>query len=490
MIGLYILYGILAALGALLLFMIVRTIVTRKPKKVSTGFRPTDVDEKEITDILVSAVRIPTVTKYKEGDDQSSFPVYHEFLKKTFPEIFKRAEVTYIHDYSLIIKVPGTDETMMPGCLLAHQDVVPAPKEGWEVDPFSGEVKDGYVYGRGSQDMKSQMMTALYGFELLLREGREPKRTIYYCFGHDEEFQGKEGARYIVKHLKEQGIRFAFVLDEGGTILDGKLLGIDGKLALIGTCEKGYADYQLVSVKDGGHASAPKKKSSVDAIADAIHDLRRSPMRSYWSQPMRELFATIAPYMKPLYKFMFVNRNVLSPVIKMVMTMITPFTNSVLRTTFAFTQMEGSTAVNVIPVKATANLNVRINIGQTEKEVKEYIQKVVGKDIQVENIGLHFDPTVVSKTKGSDVYEQLVQSIVDVYDGYIPAPCPFPAATDSKYYYEISENVYRFTPFEYTLDDQKRIHGLNERCEISGLTKAVQFFRHFLETTSFDRVDR
>lgn len=485
MIGLYILYGILAALGAIILFMILRTVFTRRPKLPASDFKPADVDEKEITDILVGAVRIPTVTKYKEGDDQSSFPVYHEYLKKTFPEIFKRAEITKIHDYSLIIKIKGTDEMLMPGCLLAHQDVVPAPKEGWDVDPFSGEVKDGFVYGRGSQDMKSQMMTALYGLETILREGREPKRTIYYCFGHDEEFQGKEGARFIVKHLKEQGTRFAFVLDEGGTILDGKILGIDGKLALIGTCEKGYADYQLVSVKDGGHASAPKKKSSVDAIADAIHDLRRSPMRAYWSQPMRELFTTIAPHMKPIYKFLFVNRNLLSPVIKKAMTMITPFTNSVMRTTFAFTQMEGSTAVNVIPTKATANLNVRINIGQTEEEVKAYIQKVVGKDIKVENIGLHFDPTAVSQTKGSDVYETLVKSIVDVYDGYIPAPYPFPAATDAKYYYAISDNVYRFTPFEYTLDDQKRIHGLNERCEIGGLTKATQFFRRFLESTCF-----
>ena len=483
MIGLYILYGILGALGALIVFMILRAVFTR-PKPLPTNYIPSEIDEQEITRILQDAIRIPTVTKYKEGDDQSSFPVYHAFLKKTFPEIFSRAEVTVINKYSLIVKLQGTDESLLPGCFLAHQDVVPAPKEGWDVDPFSGEVIDGYIYGRGAQDMKSQMMTSLYGLELLLREGKEPKRTIYYCFGHDEEFTGKEGARYISEHLEKAGVRFAFVIDEGGTILDGNILGINNNVALIGTCEKGYADFQLTCVKDGGHASTPKKKSSVDAIADAIHDLRRAPMKAYWSKPVKELFHDLAPYMKPIYKFLFVNRDILAPVLKCVLCSIS-FTNAVMRTTFAFTQMEGSTAVNVIPAKSTAIVNVRINFGQTHEQVKNYMQKVVGKDVKVEIYGSSFEPTPVSKTVGSDVYDQLRSSVSEVYDGFLVAPYPFPASSDSKYYYKVSDNVYRFTPFVYSVDDQKRIHGINERCEIKGLARAARFYRHYIEKTCF-----
>ena len=483
MIGLYILYALLGALGSLLVFMILRTALT-KPKKLVSDYTEPEVDEKEITEILQNAIRIPTVTKYKEGDDQSSFPVYHEFLKKTFPEIFKRAEVTVINGYSLIVKIKGSDESLLPGCFLAHQDVVPAPKDGWDVDPFSGDLIDGYVYGRGSQDMKSQMMTSLYGFELILREGKEPKRTIYYCFGHDEEFTGKEGARYISEYLEKQGVRFAFVLDEGGTILDGNLLGINNHVALIGTCEKGYADFQLTSVKDGGHASTPKKKSSVDAIADALHDLRRAPMKAYWSKPVKELFRDLAPYMKPIFKFIFVNRDILAPLLKIVLCSIT-FTNAVMRTTFAFTQMEGSTAVNVIPTKSTAIVNVRINFGQTREQVKNYMQKVVGKDVKVDFYGSSFEPTPVSKTVGSEVYEQLRTSISEVYGGFIVAPYPFPASSDSKYYYKVSDNVYRFTPFVYTIEDQKRIHGVNERCAVKDLTRATRFYKHYIEKTCY-----
>lgn len=482
--GLIILYCILGAIGALLIYMVLRAICMKK-KKYPTDYVPQEVDKDEITNLLVGAIRIPTVTKYHEGDDQSSFPIYHEYLKKSFPEIFKRAEVTVINQYSLIIKIKGSDESLTPGCLLAHQDVVPAPREGWECDPFSGEIKDGYVYGRGSSDMKSQMITALYGLELLLREGREPARTIYYCFGHDEEATGREGAAYIVKYLQEQGIRFEFVLDEGGTILDGKLLGINGKVALIGTCEKGYADFILTSVKDGGHASSPKRKSSVDAIADAIHDLRRSPMKATWSEPLKGTFNSLAPYMNPVYRFLFANRVVLSPLLKFVLGIVNPLTNSILRTTFAFTQMEGSTAPNVIPTKATAIVNTRININETKEEVQAYIQKVVGKDIKVEPYGNGYNPTPVSKTN-TPVYDDLLRSIVEVYEGFIPAPYPFIAATDAKYYYAVSDNVYRFTPFEMSMDDQKRIHALNERCSIVGLVKASQFFKRFIENTCYN----
>lgn len=482
--GLYILYGVLAAFGALILFMIIRTMYFWK-KKPSFSYEPQDVDVDEIADVLSKAVQIPTITKYNETDDESSFLVYHEFLKKTFPEIFSRAEVTVINDYSLIIKINGTNDAVLPACFLAHQDVVPATCEGWEVEPFSGEIKDGFVYGRGSQDMKSQMITALFGLELLLREGKEPVRTIYYCFGHDEEATGKNGARNIVAYLKEKNVRFAYVLDEGGTIFDGKTLGIKGKLALIGTCEKGYADFILTAEKDGGHASNPKKKSSVDIIADAIHDLRRAPMKSTWSRPVREMFFTLMPYMDPIHRFVFANRDILSPLLKRILAAINPIMNSLFRTTFAFTEMKGSDAPNVIPVKATAVVNTRINIGQTAEEVKEYIQKVVGKEVKVDNFGFGFDPTPISKTKGSEVYATLARSIEEVFSGFVAAPFPFIAATDAKHYYPVCDNVYRFTPFEVTIDDQKRIHGLNERCEIASLKRATQFFRRFIENTCY-----
>lgn len=480
--GTIVLICILGALALLLLFMILRAVFARPKALKNEGYTPIDVDKDEVAEHLSQAVQIPTITVITENQSYQPFLEYHKFLEKTYPLIHAKAEKTIINGYSLIIKYPGEDNSLLPGCFLAHQDVVPAPVEGWEVDPFAGTIKDGYVYGRGSQDMKGQMIAALEGLELLLRQGFVPKRTIYYCFGHDEEYTGKEGASAISDYLLKSGIRFEFVIDEGGTVLDGSLLGVDGMVALIGTCEKGYVDYLLTSRRDGGHASAPQKRSSVDAIAEAILDLKHIPMKSYWSKPVKETFKTLAPYMNPLYKFLFVNADILSPLLKAVLTLVNPITNSILRTTFAFTQMEGASAPNVIPTKATAVVNCRINIGQTQKEVKEHIQKVVGKNIEVTELNPGFDPSPVSRTD-TEVYKVLVKSITQVFDKFIPAPYPFIAATDAKYYYKVSDNVYRFTPFLVSMDDQHRIHALNERCDIGGLVKATQFFACFIQNT-------
>lgn len=473
---------ILGAFAALILFMIIRTALAKPKMITSGGYTPIDVDKDVLAEHLSQAVQIPTITVIDENQSYAPFLEYHKFLEKTYPLIFSRAEKTLINNYSLVIKYPGSDISLMPGCFLAHQDVVPAPTEGWEVDPFSGAIKDGYVYGRGSQDMKSQMIAALEGLELLLKQGVVPKRTIYYCFGHDEEYTGKDGANAISDYLLKSGFRFEFVIDEGGTVLDGKLLGVDGMVALIGTCEKGYVDYVLTARKDGGHASAPLKHSAVDTIAQAILDLTHIPMKSYWSAPVKETFKTLAPYMNPIYKFLFVNCDIFSPLLKKVLSMVNPITNSILRTTFAFTQMEGASAPNVIPTKATAVVNCRINIGQTQEQVKKHIQDVVGKDIEVTELNPGFDPSPVSRTD-TEIYSVLVKSITQVFDRFIPAPYPFIAATDAKYYYKVSDNVYRFTPFLMTLDDQHRIHALNERCEIEGLKLATQFFACFIQNT-------
>ncbi|MBO4539217.1 MAG: M20/M25/M40 family metallo-hydrolase [Clostridia bacterium] len=483
-VGLIVLYCILGVVGALLLFMIVRTAVVRPTKKEIERISY-EVDKNEAADILSGAVRIPTVTAYNEGDDQTPFLRYHEYLEKKFPLIFARAEKTVINNYSLVLKIQGKDPSLLPGCFLAHQDVVPATSDGWEVDPFAGEIKDGYVYGRGSQDMKSQLIASLLGLELLLREGKEPVRTIYYCFGHDEEFTGKEGAKYIVDYLLKNNIRFEFVVDEGGTMLDGKMIGIkDRYVALIGTCEKGYADYKLTATRDGGHASAPKKKSSVDEIAEAVYDLAHSPMKRTFSKPLKQMYRALAPYMNPIYKFFLINSDILGPILKPALGMINPLLNSAMRTTFAFTQLQGSDAPNVIPVKASAVVNVRINIGETRKDVMNHIQKVVGKKIEVSELENTFDPSPVSLTD-TDTYAKLVRSIEEVYEGFVVAPYPFIAATDSKWYYKVSNGVYRFTPFVYGSDDQKRIHGLNERCSIDGLGRAVEFYHRLMENLCY-----
>lgn len=475
---------IAGAVVALLLFMILRAAFTKPKKLPCEEFTAVDIDENVLAEHLSKAVRIPTVTVLNESQSYEPFLKFHEYLEKTYPLVHKYAEKTVINNYSLIYKIDGSDETLLPACFLSHQDVVPAPAEGWECEPFGGEIKDGYVYGRGSLDMKGHMIALLEGLEAMLAKKEKPVRSIYLCFGHDEEITGKDGARKIVEYLAEKNIRMEYVVDEGGAITDGAILGVPGKIALIGTCEKGYVDYKLISNKDGGHASSPKKKSSVDAISEAIYDLSHLPMKSYWSKPIKTTIKALAPYMKFPYKLLFVNRDILSPLLRFVLGKVHPITNSIIRTTFAFTQMEGSSAPNVIPKTASAVVNVRINIGQTQKEVKDYIQKVVGKDIEVTELNPGFDPTPVSVTEG-DAYDKLLKTVAEVFKGYAPAPYPFIAASDAKHYYKICDKVYRFGPIEVCMDDQNRIHALNERCNIKSAVQGAQFFARLIENTCY-----
>jgi len=475
---------ILSLLGALILFMVIRALLVRPQPAAKTDYTPRAIDVDKVAAHLSGAVQIPTVTMPSNELDGTVFFTYQKFLEKTYPLIAARAEKVNINTYAVIYKVHGSDPTLLPAAILAHQDVVPAPDEGWEVPPFSGEIKDGYLYGRGSQDMKSQMIVALEGLELLLADGKEPKRSIYFCFGHDEELTGKEGAMRIARYLEESGIQLEYVIDEGGTVLDGKILGINHKIALIGTCEKGYADIKLTVEKPGGHASTPTRRTSVGILAEAICEIEHNPRRTGWTLPVKQMLKSLAPHMKFPFKLIFVNREILSPLLKWVLSIVSPFTNGIVRTTMAATQTRGAHTPNTLPTKAYANINCRLNIGDTADATRAYIQNLVGNKVKATIEEGFRDPSPVSSIT-SDAYKTVEKTIQEVFQGYVVAPYPFIAASDAKYYYNLTNNVFRFTPFEKTEDDANRIHAENERQSVESLAQGVLFFLRLYENSCF-----
>lgn len=471
---------ILSLLVALIAFMVIRTALSKPAPIAASNYTPQKIDVGAVAKRLAGAVQIPTVTLKSNDMDGSVFFQYQRYIEESYPQIFSRAKKTLINKYAVIYKVIGTDTTLLPIAVLAHQDVVPAPPEGWEVPPFSGEIKDGYVYGRGAQDMKSQMIVALEGLELLLKQGFVPKRSIYFCFGHDEELRGTEGAEQITKHLEANGERLEFVIDEGGAVLDGKILGINNKIALIGTCEKGYADIKLEVEKAGGHASTPTRRTSVGIMSQAIYEIENNSRRTRWTLPVKQMVKSLAPYMRFSYKLIFVNRDILSVPLRWLLSVVSPFTNSIVRTTMAATQTSGAHTPNTLPTKAYANINCRLNTGETAEQMRAYIADVVGKKVKVTLEPGYHDPSPVSDIN-SPAYATLTRTISEVFDGFVVAPYPFIAASDAKYYYNLTNNVYRFTPFEKTEEDANRIHAENERQSIEALERGTLFFVRLYE---------
>ncbi len=448
-----------------------------------THYTPRPVDTTALAAKMARAIQIPTRSLVGEcKHDGVYFEEFHQYLAQDFPLVNRAAQKTVINDYSIVYKFEGRDSTLAPGAFAAHIDVVPAPgAERWTYAPFSGTIAGGYVYGRGAQDMKSTLVALMEAMEQLLAEGFRPERDIYFCFGHDEEVPTVDGALAIANWFDEQGIRLEFLIDEGGTLVDGTLAKLDHVFALVGICEKGYVDMKLTVEKDGGYGSLPVRPTAVAKLSKAFIKLEKKPMKPKVTPALKLTLKTIAPYLPKKYRGIAANPGFWVPLAMPFLTKI-PLTNTMVATTFTPTMLQASSLQNVIPHEVTGNINTRIISGYTREDVKEYMEKVVGDDVAV-SYELGSDPTPMSDVN-SIHYKRLTESIVSVYPLTVPIPYMFIANTDSRYYRRVCDNIFLFTPFVLTPEDQKRIHGVDERCSVAGLGQAAHFFIKCIEELS------
>ncbi len=490
MIGQIIGYTLLGLFLALFAFMLIRTILNRPKQEIrKTVDKIDDIDKERCTRHLQEAIRIKTISMVDEYTDNSApFIEFREWLEKSYPLTAKTAERTIIQNYSLVYHIKGSDPSLKPGCFLSHIDVVPATAEGWEHDPFAGVLTDdGFIYGRGSQDMKHHLVATIEAIEYHLEHGTKFERDIYLCFGHDEEPpQSCLGASSICEYFQNQGIELEFVIDEGGATLDGNMLGVPHLIALIGATEKGNGDFEISVEKSGGHASNPNPPTAVGVLSDCIKRIEDTPMKPRWSPLSKQMIDSLAPFAIAPIKFIFTNRDIFSPLLKLIFTKATPMTNALLRTTFAPTMLWGSDARNVIPRKVKASVNFRTITGETAQDVKAHAENVCKKyvkkgQVKIDLLG-YSDPTPDSDTK-ADVYGKIEKSILETFENSIVAPYPFIAASDARFYVPVCKNIFRFGPFIFGLDDQTRIHALNERLHVDQLVRGTEFFIKCIKNT-------
>ncbi|MGI9134444.1 MAG: M20/M25/M40 family metallo-hydrolase, partial [Rhodoferax sp.] len=231
-----------------------------------TPLTPIAVDEAGAAQRLAEAVRTRTVSARDDAAlNADQFRQFHALLQAKFPKVHATLKREVVADLSLLYTWQGSDAKANPIMLMAHQDVVPvaAGTEGdWQVEPFAGIVKDGFVWGRGSWDDKGNLMSELEAVEQLLASGYQPERTVYLAFGADEEVGGLRGAAKIAALLKERKVQLDFVIDEGLLVLDGILPGLSKPAAMIGVAEKGYMSVVLKMAATPGHSSMPPPKGT------------------------------------------------------------------------------------------------------------------------------------------------------------------------------------------------------------------------------------
>jgi carboxypeptidase PM20D1 len=435
---------------------------------------------------LSEAITHKTISYNSQETDTVAYTGFLKFIEHTYPLLDSLLDKTLINDFSMVYKWEGSDPSLKPILLMGHTDVVPIEKatlDRWEMDPFSGTIKDGFIFGRGTMDDKGNVLAIIEAINLRLKEGFKPKRTIYLSFGHDEEVGGPNGAKFVAQYFKKQGISFEYILDEGGVLMDaGFFPGIDKPAALIGIAEKGYVSLNLkAKIKEAGHSSMPPKETAIGILAGAIKKMEANPFPAHLTEVTSQMFNYLGPEMSFPNKTIFANRWLFESTIVGILE-DAPSSNAMVRTTIAPTIIKAGIKDNVLPTEAILTVNFRILPGDSVEAIKKHLTKVIQDDrieISLASRGFENNPSPISPVN-SKAFACLQKSIGEVFPDRLVAPLMLVAGTDCKHFIDLSPNIYRMNPIAMKKSDIPRIHGINERVPVAAYQQAIQFFHQLI----------
>ena len=367
---------ILAAVAVFVAVVAVRTArFTPKPQPLTSDEEIT-FDTDAAVEALTRLVRCKTISyNDKSLEDDAEFDKLIAMLPELYPNVFSVCSFQQLPDRGLLFRWPGKaagDAAVM----MAHYDVVPVNEENWDKPPFAGIIEDGILWGRGTLDTKVTFNGVLSAANHLIGTGFQPEHDIYFAFSGGEEVNGL-GAPNIVQYFVDNNITPSIVVDEGGAVVEGVFPGVKTPCGLIGIAEKGMMNAQYRTVSAGGHASAPKPHTPVGVLAAACKKVEDHPFQMHLTKPVAEMFDTLGRYSTLLYRVIFANLWCFGWVLDLLGKSSGGEMNALLRTTVAFTQMEGSSARNVIPPEAKMVANMRLNPADSVASALEYLKKTV-----------------------------------------------------------------------------------------------------------------
>ncbi|WP_420387686.1 M20 family peptidase [Roseivirga sp.] len=431
---------------------------------------------------LQTAIQLKTISHEKAEDfDSTQFELFNSFLRNTYPLTDSLLNHQTFNAYSHLYEWKGSNSSLKPIILMGHLDVVPiASPDKWSVDPFAAEIRDGKIWGRGTIDDKFSVIGILEAVEMLLHEGFQPERSIYLAFGHDEEVGGDLGAVSIVNALQSQGIQAEYVLDEGYAITQKLIPGIDPDVAMIGIAEKGSTTIEFTVDMEGGHSSQPASATAIDVLAGAIARLKEKPMEATISEAMAGFIDQLGPEMGFVNKMAFANKGLFKPLIISTYENASNAGNALVRTTTAPTIFEAGIKENVIPTSARALVNFRIIPGQTAEDVLAHAIEVIDDErVKARFYGFNSEPSPVSPID-SWGYEIINRSINEIFEKTLTAPNLVIAATDSRHYSPLSDNIYRFVPYHINEENISTFHGIDEHILVEDYENAIRFYRQLI----------
>lgn len=486
--ALQVIFSLLIILIAVLLFNTFINTDSQEIDKVNLP-NPPAINTQTAAQHLIEAIRIKTVSLdagYLSSRGRQPWHDLHEWLQKTYPKSHEAMTREIVPGtLTLLYTWQGSDTSLAPILIMAHQDVVPVNKgteKDWKAPPFEGKVIDGYIYGRGAIDDKGSLVAWMEATEALANNSFKPKRTVIFLFGHDEEIGGK-GAEAGIKLLKSRGVKPEMALDEGSIIIE-KFPLTNKKAALIGVAEKSYLTVVLTATAKGGHSSMPRRNSAAVNISRAILALDQNQIPASFSEsPISDMIAAARSDMPFVNRVLFSNLWLTEGLIQSQMSK-SPSANALIRTTTAPTMLKGSAKENVLAQRAQAVINFRIHPKDTEQSVIAHIKKVTahipGLAVKVRARGIEGEarpPLSPLNTRG---YKVLASVGSAASGNSISVPMLVLGATDARYATAITDNVYRFLPIILNTEDIGSFHGTNERISIQNMERMIKAYARII----------
>jgi len=465
---------LLALIVCFVVVILVRTLAFKPLPEEPRAKEDVSFDGDAAVSALRELVRCKTISNEDPAlEDDREFEKLIAKLPALYPHVLETCSLTRFDGRGLLFRWKGTDGTGEPAVLMAHYDVVPVEEDGWAKPPFEAIVEDGVLWGRGSIDTKLTFNGILSAAENLIARGYRPKNDIYFAFSGGEEVSGP-GAGNIVRWFAEQGITPAFVLDEGGAVVENVFPGVSAPCGMIGIAEKGMMNVRFTFKGDGGHASSPAPHTPIGRLSAAAERIENRPFPRHFTKPILAMFDTLGRRSSFVYRMIFANLWCFGGVLDLICKKSGGALNALVRTTCAFTMAEGSKAANVIPPRAWFAANLRLNPEDSVASALAYLKETVNDpDIELE-VWDSSEPSPISTTD-CEGWKIVSDAVSDTWN-CITSPYLMVQCSDSRHYAPISDRVYRFSAADLTDEERGSIHGNNEKIRVETVKRAVEFF--------------
>ena len=406
--------------------------------------------------------------------NDTEFAKLREVMEELFPLVHRRMERRIFSEDCWVYELGGKDPSRNI-ILMSHHDVA-MPVGAWEHAPFSGEIADGRLWGRGTVDTKTPLFAEFSALEELLSQGWEPPCNVFLASSHNEELGG-DGIPKALAYFKERGLTFEAALDEGGAIIDPPLGDMTcEKCAMVAVHEKGRYKLNCTASAASAHTglTAAAQAGPIERMAGFLREAAAGKGFIRRLNPqVGAMFAHLAPFCKFPMNLALGNLWLTGPLLQKIMPRLNPQAGAMLGTVCSFSKIEGDDkrCTAAVSFKAVDESDMEQDLETLRAAAEKY-----GVEIEADPSSEYHGPANLA----SPAFAYTMERIRAVFPDYPPIPFILPAGTDARWLTELCPCVLRFAPIRLSAQQLASVHSENENIDLDAIAGAVGFYTDFL----------